>query len=109
MTTQKAKTYWSLPGVGCSQELNHSGLLQEQVQTMYYIEDNMLYAISELAWENSRHLPTLKLVSPPINDVSEMSTETPYWWCLTIQMWVVLLTGWIKFNLLHAISELQYM
>ena len=50
------------------------------------IEHNPLYAISELAWENSRHLPTLQLVSPP-NDVSEMSTETPYWWRLTTQMW----------------------
>ena len=27
MTTQKAKTYWSLPGGGCSQELNHRGSL----------------------------------------------------------------------------------
>ena len=50
------------------------------------IEDNLLYAISELAWENSRHLPMLQLVSPP-NDVWEMSTETPYWWRLTTQMW----------------------
>ena len=33
MTTQKAKTYWSLPGGGCSQELNTGGLLQEEVQT----------------------------------------------------------------------------
>ena len=34
MTTQKIKTYWLLPGDGCiSQELNHRGLLQEEVQT----------------------------------------------------------------------------
>ena len=43
---------------------------------MYFIGDNLLHAISELAWENSRHLPMLPLVSPP-NDVWEMSAETP--------------------------------
>ena len=43
---------------------------------MYFIGDNLLHAISELAWENSPHLPMLPLVSPP-NDVWEMSAETP--------------------------------
>ena len=42
-----------------------------------------------LAWENSRHLATLPLVSPP-NDVWEKSAEIPYWWRVTIQIWVVL-------------------
>ena len=38
-----------------------------------------------LAWENSRHLATLPLVSPP-NDVWETSAEIPYWWwCVTTQ------------------------
>ena len=32
-----------------------------------------------LAWENSRHLTTLPLVSPP-NDVWDPSAEIPYWW-----------------------------
>ena len=45
-----------------------------------------------LAWENSRHLATLPLVSPP-NDVWETSAEIPYWWCVTTQIWVVLLIG----------------
>ena len=40
------------------------------------------------AWENSRHLAMLLLVSPP-NDVWETSTEIPYWWCITTQIWVV--------------------
>ena len=37
----------------------------------------------------------LPLVSPP-NDVWEMSKEIPYWWRITTQIWVVLLTGWIN-------------
>ena len=41
-----------------------------------------------LAWENSRHLATLPPVSPP-NDVWETSAEIPYWWRVTIQIWVV--------------------
>ena len=37
-----------------------------------------------IAWENSRHLATLPLVSPP-NDVWETSAEIPYWWRVTTQ------------------------
>ena len=51
---------------------------------------------STLAWENSQHLVTLQLVSPP-NDVWETSAEIPYWWPVTTQICVVLLIGWIKF------------
>ena len=50
-----------------------------------------------IAWENSRHLATLPLVSPP-NDVWETSAEIPYWWHVTSQIWVVLLIGWINFS-----------
>ena len=39
-----------------------------------------------LAWENSRHLATLPLVSPP-NDVWETNAEIPYWWRVTTQIW----------------------
>ena len=42
-----------------------------------------------LAWENSRHLASLPLVSPP-NDVWETSAEIRYWWSVTTQVWVVL-------------------
>ena len=45
-----------------------------------------------LAWENSRHLATPPLVSPP-NDVWETSAEIPYWWRVTSQIWVELLIG----------------
>ena len=53
-----------------------------------------------LAWENSRQSGTLPLVSPP-NDVWEKSAEIPYWWLVTIQIWVVPLIGWIKFPTRH--------
>ena len=45
-----------------------------------------------LGRENSRHLATLPLVSPP-NDVWEKSAVIPYWWLVTSQIWVVLLIG----------------
>ena len=51
---------------------------------------------TKIAWENSRHLATLPLVSPA-NDVWETSAENPYWWSVTTRIWVVLLNGWIKF------------
>ena len=50
-----------------------------------------------IARENSWHLATLPLVSPP-NDTWETSAEIPYCWCVTTQFWVVLLIGWIKFQ-----------
>ena len=48
--------------------------------------------ISLSAQENSWHLATLPVVSPP-NDVWETSTEISYWWHVTTQIWVVLLIG----------------
>ena len=45
-----------------------------------------------VAWENSRHLATLPLVSPP-NDVWETRAEIPHWWRVITQIWVVLLIG----------------
>ena len=45
-----------------------------------------------VAWENSRYLATLPLVSLP-NDVWETSAEIPYWWRVTIKIWVMLLIG----------------
>ena len=59
-----------------------------------------LETCQSVAWENSWHLATLPLVSPT-NDVWEMSAEIPYWWCITTQIWVVLLIGWIKFPTRH--------
>ena len=56
---------------------------------------------SKLTWGNSRHLPTLPLVS------REMTTavETPYWWPVTYQIQEVLLIGPCRVgNLLQPIS-----
>ena len=39
--------------------------------------------------ENSPYLATLPQVSPP-SDVWETSTEIPYWWRVTTQIWVVI-------------------
>ena len=49
-----------------------------------------------LAWENSQHFWTPPTASPR-NDVWETSAEIPYWWRVTIQIWVVHLMGWRKF------------
>ena len=46
----------------------------------------------QTAWENSRHLATLPLVSPP-NDLRETSADIPYQWSVTTQIWVVRLIG----------------
>ena len=57
-----------------------------------------------LTWENSRHLATLPLVSPP-NDVWETRAEIPYWRRVTTQIRVVLLIGWIEFPTRYDQSE----
>ena len=48
-------------------------------------------------------------MTPPLfplkNDIWEMSTEIPYWWRVTTQIWVVLLIGWSKFPMWHNQSE----
>ena len=38
----------------------------------------------------------------PRNDVWETTVEVSYWWCVTIQIYVVLLIGWSKFPLRHG-------
>ena len=43
----------------------------------------------QLAWENRRNFATTSVVFPR-NNVWEMSAETPYWWRVTTQIWVVL-------------------
>ena len=58
----------------------------------------------KLTWENSWHLATPSLVSP-WKDVWETSAEIPYWWPVTIQIWVVFLIGWSKFPVQHVQSE----
>ena len=45
-----------------------------------------------LAWEISLHFATVPLVSPR-NDDWGTTSEIPYWWRVTTQIWVVLLIG----------------
>ena len=52
--------------------------------------------LSDLAWENSRHFATPLQVSK-WNDVWETSTEIPYWWRATIQIWVALVVPFETF------------
>ena len=69
-------------------------------------------ASTEVAWENSRHLATPPLVSPP-NDVWETSAEIPYGWHVTTQIWVLALligrAAWeIWFNQSEALPRFGY-
>ena len=48
------------------------------------------------AWKSSQHFVMPPKVFP-LNDVWETSTELHYWWCVTTQVWVVLLIGQSKF------------
>ena len=57
-----------------------------------------------VAWENSRHLATLPLVSPP-NNIWETSAEIPYWRQVTTQIWVVLLIGCVAWEIWFNQSE----
>ena len=43
-----------------------------------------------VAWKTGTQVPALVSLG---NDVWEMSTEIPYWWCVTTKIWVVLLIG----------------
>ena len=40
-------------------------------------------------WENNQHFPSSPLVSPR-NDVWGTSTEIPYWWRVTTQIWMLI-------------------
>ena len=46
-----------------------------------------------LPWENRQHFVMPSLVSQQ-NDIWETSREIPYWWCVTTQIWGVILIGW---------------
>ena len=64
--------------------------------------------IKKQAWENSWHFATQALVSPP-NNVWGTRAEIPYWWRVTIQIWVVILIGCadmeIGFNQSDAVTR----
>ena len=57
-----------------------------------------------VAWENSRHFEMTPLLSLR-NDTWETSAESPYLWCVTTRIWVVLLICWSKFPTWHDQSE----
>ena len=68
-------------------------LSQQKKRDINYNLNSFLFLhLITLAWEKTRHLATLPLVSPP-NDVWDTSAEIPYWWRVTSQIWVVLLIG----------------
>ena len=56
---------------------------------------------SDSSRDNSSHLATPPLVSLQ-DDIWGTSAETPYWWCVTTQIWIVLL---IVRNFFHLISN----
>ena len=61
-----------------------------------------------VAWENGRHFSTTPLVSLR-NYIWATHAEIPYWWCITDQIWVVLLMGWkICFNQSEALPRSGY-
>ena len=57
-----------------------------------------------IAWESSQHFVMPQLVSL-WNDVWATSTRIPYWWCVTNQIWIVLLIGRSKFSMQNDQSE----
>ena len=57
-----------------------------------------------VTWESSRHFAKPPLVFPQ-NDNWEMGGEILYRWCVTTQIWAVLLIGWRKFPRGHSHSK----
>ena len=100
---------WS-NGISCNLLLCHNGgeieylkknkkydekTCSNRVETCVFWPAHVWQQISKLSCqrlkktENSQHSTMPPLVSPQ-NDVWEMSTEIPYWWCVTTQIWVVM-------------------
>ena len=59
-----------------------------QLVLQHCCKTSCTFFVATAVWENSWHLATLPLVSPP-NDVWETYAEIPYWWRVTTQIWVV--------------------
>ena len=80
--------------------------LQRLRTTEAFLLTGSLYLIQVpfIAWEKSLHFAMPPLVSL-WNDVWETRAEISYWWHVTTQMWVVLLTDW-KFASTNGISAL---
>ena len=52
----------------------------------FWLYSNKLF----VTLRKQQHLLIPQLDSPQ-NDAWEMSAEIPYWWCITTQIWIVLL------------------
>ena len=57
---------------------------------LYWLQESGIQDLESRiqAWESRRHFATPPLVSQR-NDVWEKSTEIPYWWRVTTQIWVI--------------------
>ena len=65
---------------------------------------SLFWAPFGVAWENSRRLATLLVVSSP-NDMWETSAEIPYWRRVTTQILVLLLIGCPAWEIWFSQSE----
>ena len=70
----------------------HIPLSSQRIASLHIINRHFISTYF-IAWENSLHFVMPQLVSL-WSDVSGMSIEIPYWWCITTYLWVVLLIGW---------------
>ena len=101
---------FELPGIDCMTRSNdsHFHIIAIYLQTIRRSAIGQFSlspaTVQQEAWENSWHLATLPLVSPP-NGVWETTAQIPYWWRVTTQIWVVLLIGWIKFPMARSIRS----
>ena len=66
----------------------HSGPFMQRLNW----RNSYTMTIKKRAWENSWHFAMPPLVSPR-NNVWGTTAEIPYWWRVTIQIWLVLLIG----------------
>ena len=57
-----------------------------------------------LAWQNRRQFATPPLVSSR-NEVWEKSAEIRHWWCVTTQIWIVYLIGWLRSFLIRHFAR----
>jgi len=83
-----------------------------QTQKNFTTKSIYEFAKFYLAWENSQHFATggeggggcSPLVSLG-SDIWEMIAEIPFWWCITTQIWVVLLIGCAVWEFCFSQSE----
>ena len=94
--SMKGENYWESNWENAK---SVSGDMLRRHHVTPFSSPNKLLALIMAAWENSRHFTPLVSLW---NDVWGTSSETPYWWRVTSQIWMVLLIGWY---LLHPIKS----